>query len=139
MASHWCSLLPDYALLADSEKRRVVVHGKLKKEQAKVDRQHYVVIIRWMKIWTTDVVGGVPPEKFKFQARFTEKGFHPVAIWVFKAHQPRYYGFTRVVEGKETFFVTAIDPAKKQDDANPEVLARAGREAFRILKLLGLQ
>lgn len=135
----WSILLPDYTLIAENGERRVVVREKLKKVQAKVDDQHRLTIRNWMRFWVNDGPQDIPPEKFKFQQRFNQNGFKPVVISAFKSYQARYYGFSRVVDGKMTFFVTAIDPAKKDDKANDEVLERASREAFRVLKALKIQ
>lgn len=135
MASHWCNQLPEYEVVAEGDKRRVVAWVKLAKEQRKVKPKDQGGILRWMKNWA-DGVDNIPEEKFKYQDRFTQNGFHPVRISAFKNHQARYYGFNRVVEGKDTFFVTAIDPSKKDNNADPAMLERASKEAFNILRTL---
>jgi maltooligosyltrehalose synthase len=138
LASHWCNQLPEYALVVESDNRRVVAWDKLTKDQRKVKPKDQGSVLRWMKNWT-DGVENIPEERFKFQERFTKNGFHPVRISTFKSFQARYYGFNRIVEGKDTFFITAIDPSKKDNDADPAMLDRASKEAFRVLETLNVK
>jgi maltooligosyltrehalose synthase len=135
----WCNLLPDYVVVVDSDNRRVVAGAAVKKAQAKVQRKHGMQIRHWMEIWTKDGPQNIPAERFKHQEQVTKNGHRPVTIYAFKAHQARYYGFSCEFDGKTTFFVTAIDPAKKDDKADPEMIARAGREAFQVLEKLGIK
>jgi len=55
--------------------------------------------------------GRTPAEKLMLQA--------------FKAFKIRLYGFCRIVGGVNTFIIVDIDPAKKQDKADPGILKRA--------------
>jgi len=59
-----------------------------------------------------------------------------VRLQAFKPWQLRAYWFRREVNGKSTIFITGVDPAKKQDRADPEILKAAGKEAVRINDLL---
>lgn len=66
----------------------------------------------------------------------SEKAGNKVRVQAFKPWQLRAYGFARDFNGKLTFFITGIDPAKKQNQARTEILDAAGREAVRINDLL---
>jgi hypothetical protein len=55
-------------------------------------------------------------------------------LQAFKAFKVRLYGFVRPVAGRKTFIIVAIDPAKKQDRADPRVLSRAWKRSDDIGK-----
>jgi len=81
---------------------------------------------------------GMPANKIN-----TNESWHPsdkapnkVRVQAIKPWTLRAYGFERQFNGKLTFFITGIDPAKKQDKARPEILEAAGIEALRIIDLI---
>lgn len=139
LASSWCDDLPEYEVVAECDGRRVVMLGKLRKEYKRVERKDAAAVLRWMQIWCRDEVDALPPERFKQQERYVGATGSVVKISAFKSYQARFYGFSRSVQGKETFFVTALDPAKKSDQADPQMLKRASDEAFRILAALKIK
>lgn len=59
-----------------------------------------------------------------------------IMLQAFKPWQLRAYGFCRTFNGRPTFFITAIDPAKKQDRADPRILKAAGDEAVQLDRAL---
>lgn len=67
------------------------------------------------------------PEQFKHQGSF-QTGQNKVAIWEFKAWQFRIYGATLIVEGKQCFVGVRVDPEKKQDDADADLLELAAAD-----------
>jgi len=139
VSSHWCKNLTEYQAVAQSDGRRVVVWEALAKEYRKIPTKDQGSLLRWMEIWSGDLDCAISTQRFKSQDSFTDQKGRKVQIWAFKSYQSRMYGFVRKVENKETFFVTAIDPAKKDDDADPAVLKRAKVEAFRVLDVLGIR
>ena len=78
----------------------------------------------------------MPEERFKFQTRWKGASGEGHRISVFKSYQARYYGYSREIAGKETFVVAAIDPAKKDNQADPAMYKRVGDEADRISGIL---
>jgi hypothetical protein len=57
-----------------------------------------------------------------------------ILIQAFKGFKIRLYGFVRQVRNIKTFLIVEIDPAKKQDKADPKVLKKAKRRADEIGK-----
>lgn len=139
MTKPWCNALVDYAVVAESDNRRVVMSKGLAKEFKKVAAKDKAKLISWMTIWTEDREGAISTQRFKAQDSFTDKKGRRVQVWAFKSYQARLYGFIRKVEGKETFLVTAADSSKKNDDADPIKLKKASDEAFKVLDAVGIR
>jgi len=59
-----------------------------------------------------------------------------IRLQAFKPWQMRAYGFCCDFNARPTFFITGIDPSKKQNDANQNILAAAGLEAVRVSQLV---
>lgn len=139
MDKPWCSDLTDYAVVAESDGRRVVMAKGLAKEFGKAAKKDKAQLLRWMQIWTGDHEGAISTQRFKHQENFSDVKGRKVAIWAFKSFQARLYGFIRTVEKKETFLVGAVDPSKKDDEADKAVLKRAKIAAFDVLNRLKIR
>lgn len=72
-------------------------------------------------------------DKFKKEGNFPDGNGGMVAVWEFKAFQWRLYGGVAEVEGRRCFVGVAVDPDKKRDRADQELLAIAAKRlgAFR--------
>lgn len=57
-----------------------------------------------------------------------------IRLQAFKGFKIRLYGFDRKVASIRTFIIVEIDPAKKQDKADPRILKRAKRRIDEIGK-----
>jgi len=57
-----------------------------------------------------------------------------ILLQTFKGFKIRLYGFARTVSSKRTFLIVDIDPAKKQDKADQNILKRAKRRVDEIGK-----
>lgn len=139
MTKSWCESLNEYAVIAESDNRRVVMAKGLAKEFKKIATKHQAKLKSWMEIWTTDREGAISSQKFKYQDSFQDGKGRRIQIYAFKSFQARLYGFSRKIEGKDTFLVTAADAAKKDDEADPAKLQRASKEGFRILDAVGIR
>jgi len=82
-----------------------------------------------MKRWCDGV--SMPIEMFNWNEGRSADG---IMIRAFKGFKIRLYGFERTVSAKRTFLIVEIDPAKKQDKADPKVLSRAKKRADEIGK-----
>lgn len=118
----------------------VVIRTKAKKElkkRATKEQQAGLedVIQRYAKAGPS----GVPPKKFNGDEGWfpSDKAAGKIRLEAFKPWQLRAYGFCRTFNARPTFFITGIDPAKKQDGANQSILASAGAEAVRLNKSIG--
>lgn len=139
MVPHWCSQLPDYEVVVERDGRRVAMCGGLDKEYRRIAPKDKAALRRWMENWCSDVEGAIPDTRMKAQERFSDAKGRTVLIIAFKSYQARLYGFIRKISNKETFLVAAIDPEKKDDDADPKILKKAKLEAFRILELMKIR
>lgn len=50
---------------------------------------------------------------------------HETLLQAFKGFKVRLYGFVCTIKGSKFFIIVDIDPAKKQDKADPTILKRA--------------
>lgn len=66
-------------------------------------------------------------DKFKKEGNFPDGNGKMVAVWEFKAFQWRLYGGVTDVSGRRCFVGVAVDPDKKRDRANPQLLAAAAK------------
>jgi hypothetical protein len=79
----------------------------------------------------------VPPKKYNgAEGWFPSRNDKRVRLEALKAWQLRAYGFCQQFGGRQTFFITGADASKKQDAANPAILAAAGAEAVRVHEVL---
>lgn len=74
-----------------------------------------------MKLWCNGAK--LTPQMFNYNEGRTPRS--NVLVQVFKTFKVRLYGFNTVIGGKRTFIIVDIDPAKKQDKADPKILARS--------------
>jgi hypothetical protein len=79
----------------------------------------------------------LPPEKFKKEGDFRDQQGGMVPIFAFKARKWRLYGTITQYGGLKCFIGVAVDSAKKQDRANPEILKTAARVAGKQLRKIG--
>lgn len=72
---------------------------------------------------------------FKFIGHFSHGGLK-VRMEEFKARHVRLFGFCTEWNGRATFFVTGIDPVKKQDKICKRKFKAAGLEAVSVVQSL---
>jgi len=61
-------------------------------------------------------------------------GHKEYLVQAVKAFQCRVYGVEGSYYGKKAFFVTVVDPKKKDDKAKPALLRKAAEEAVELVK-----
>lgn len=67
-----------------------------------------------------------------------DEGYHSVGgktykLQAAKGHQCRVYGIVGSLNGKKTFFVGGVDPKKKRDKADLQILTRAANVAAAMI------
>jgi hypothetical protein len=82
-----------------------------------------------MNRWCEEVP--LTPEMFNGNEGRSSDG---ILIQAFKGFKIRLYGFVRQVRSVKSFLIVELDPAKKQDKADPKVLKRAKNRADEIGK-----
>jgi hypothetical protein len=71
-------------------------------------------------------------QKFKNEGNFPDGRGTQVAVWTFKSWQWRLYGAILRMHGKTCFVGVLVDPAKKRDSADQQML-RASAKAIAAL------
>ena len=66
-----------------------------------------------------------PDTHFKKEGTYPDGKAGKAAVFAFKPFQWRLYGVVCTVEGKKCFVGTKVDPEKKQDKADPDILKSA--------------
>ncbi len=81
----------------------------------------------------------LPKSKFNGQEGWfpSSKAQNKIRLEAFKPWQLRAYGFCRSYHGAQAFFITGVDPAKKRDRANQNILTAAGKLAAELNKVIG--
>lgn len=67
---------------------------------------------------------------------FPSKKDKRIRLESLKPRQLRTYGFCQQFNGEQTLFITGVDTAKKQDQANQTILRNAAAEAVRLRGIL---
>jgi hypothetical protein len=73
-------------------------------------------------------------EKFKKEGDFSDGLGGKVGIWEFKAWQWRLYGATLQVAAKRCFVGVRVDPDKKRDKANQEMLKKSALDIANLVE-----
>ncbi len=77
----------------------------------------------------TDYNRRLGEEKFKKEENLPDGKGSKIAIWAFKGKQWRLYGAILTVEGRRCFVGLSIDPSKKQNKANRQLLLATAKAA----------
>jgi len=98
---------------------------RVKKEYEKLELVTRAGLKSKMKSWVDE--RQQPETHFKWECRVPMDG-KSIAVCVFKDGQARLYGASFMLDGKETFICSEIDPAKKRNKADQEKLKRAAQK-----------
>lgn len=94
--------------------------------------QARAVIEASLEAWASKGPGDFPEQRFKFEKQYKHAG-KMVRVEAFKARHVRVYGAVAQFDGKATFLITAIDTAKKQYEADQNLLNAAGKKAHELI------
>ncbi len=132
--------LPEgYEFLLRGEECDIVIKSKVKKElEKKATEDQRASLDDLIGRYAEGGAAALPSQKFNGNEDWfpSEKAPNKIRLQAFKPWKLRAYGFRRDFNGRSTFFITGLDPSKKQDRAKPEILKAAGKEAVRINELL---
>jgi hypothetical protein len=133
--------LPDgyEVLLEKAGQYDIVIRTKAKAElEKKASAEQLAGLEDLIERYAKEGPKGVPPKKWNGAEGWfpSDKAPGKVRLEALKPWQLRAYGFCCEFRGRPTLFITGIDPAKKQDKADRAILDAAGREAFRVSKLM---
>ncbi len=111
----------------------VVIQEDLKSDFDALPEATRARFVRIMELWTERMA--LTQEQFNGNEGRAQKGDINVLIQAFKAFKIRLYGFATEVGDRRSFLIVAIDPAKKQNKADPKVLKRAKDRAIELTTL----
>jgi len=107
--------------LVQGRNGRAGIMLRIVKDWNKLDAKVRARIKRGMTEWCEGRM--LPHTLYKSGGRYGQtKGGSTIAV--FKSGQARLYGFERHLDGVRTFLVADCDPAKKQNEADPDLIAR---------------
>jgi len=120
----------DCELLVESGGAQVGIWRPILKEYEALEDQQKGRFKRIMEMWC--VGQKLPSTMFNGSEGRTKA--ENLMLQAFKAFKIRLYGFVRRVGQTNTFIIIDLDPAKKQDKADPGILKRAKGRADEIGK-----
>lgn len=111
----------------------VVIQEDLKADFDALPEATRARFVRIMELWTERMA--LTQEQFNGNEGRAQKGDINVLVQAFKAFKIRLYGFPTEVGDRRSFLIVAIDPAKKQNKADPKILKRAKDRAIELTEL----
>jgi hypothetical protein len=116
------------AILAEAKGGRVVIDKDVQPQFDELEDKAKAQFLRVMDLWNQNQ--RLTSEQFNGNEGRAKRGSLNVMLSAFKRFKIRLYGFAGAIGGLRTFVVVAVDPAKKQDRADPKVLKRARERAL---------
>lgn len=117
-----------FEVLASTESACVAIDAALMKELDDIEPKKLSRLIRIMEIWCLGQQ--LTTEQFNGNEGRAKRGDLNVMLQAFKTHKVRLFGFVMKLERKRTFLIVDLDPAKKQNKADPNILKRAHGRAL---------
>lgn len=117
-----------FEVLAGTEGACVAIDAHLMKELEEIDPKKLARLIRIMELWCLGQQ--LSGEQFNGNEGRARRGDLNVMLQAFKTHKVRLFGFVMSIDLKRTFLIVDLDPAKKQNKADPKILKRAHGRAL---------
>jgi hypothetical protein len=108
--------------LVDRGENRVLLSAEASKEFWALDTRQKARLLANMELWAE---GRQMTDKQFNGSEGRAKGGVNRMLMAFKIHKIRCYGFVCPLEGRKTFVIVDVDPAKKTDKGKVRVLDRA--------------
>jgi hypothetical protein len=124
-----------FKTLVSSKTARVAIDEALEKELAEIDERKMARLTRIMELWTAG--HQLTAEQFNGNEGRAKRGDLNAMLQAFKTHKVRLFGVVMRIDALRTFLIVAIDPAKKQNKADPKVLKRSYERALEITQAAG--
>lgn len=117
-----------YEVLASTPKSCVAIEKSLTKELKEIDDRKLARLLRIAELWCQGQQ--LTAEQFNGNEGRARRGDLNVMLQAFKTHKVRLFGIVMRFAGRRTFFIVDLDPAKKQNKADPAILKRAQGRAL---------
>jgi len=117
-----------YEVLIVGPTASVAIAEFLQDELAEIDERKMARLTRIMELWTDGQQ--LTAEQFNGNEGRAKRGDVNVMLQAFKTHKVRLFGIVMRVDALRTFLIVDLDPAKKQNKADPKILKRAHDRAL---------
>ncbi len=124
-----------FKTLVSGKTARVAIDGALESDLAEIDERKMARLTRIMELWTAG--HQLTAEQFNGNEGRAKRGDLNVMMMAFKTHKVRLFGLVMRLDEMRTFLIVALDPAKKQNKADPKILKRAYERALDVTKEAG--
>lgn len=85
-----------------------------------------------MQAWCAQGPRNLPETRFRFEGSY-ESGGKRIRLEAFKGWSVRLYGSVSQVDGRPVFLVTGFDDAKKDREADLDILKAAAKAAHKLI------
>lgn len=124
-----------FEVLCSTDSACVAVDAELIKELNEVDERKLARLMRIMELWCAG--HQLTSEQYNGNEGRAKRGDLNVMLHAFKTHKVRLFGIVMRVSPKRVFFIVDLDPAKKQNKADPKILKRAYGRALDLTEKAG--
>lgn len=124
-----------FTTLVSGSSARVAIDEALEGDLADIDERKMARLTRIMELWVAGQQ--LTTEQFNGNEGRAKRGDLNVMLQAFKTHKIRLFGIVVRLDALRTFLIVALDPAKKQNKADPKILKRAHERALDITKEVG--
>lgn len=124
-----------FEVLSSTDNACVAIDADLLKELKEIDEKKLARLLRIMELWC----GGqqLTAEQYNGNEGRARRGDLNVMLQAFKTHKVRLFGIVMRIDRKRTFLIVDLDPAKKQNKADPNILKRAYGRALDLTEKAG--
>src|SRR3990167_6390056 len=106
--------------LVSNKRRCVAIHEAAEEEFDGLEERKKARLLRIMELWCD--AQRLSEEQFNGNEGREEKHGATVLLQAFKTHKNRLYGIDTQIATRRTFVIVEVDPAKKQNRADPKIL-----------------
>lgn len=115
--------------LAEKGANRVLLSKEAAKEFWTFETRKQAKLVANMDLWVDGQI--LADNQFNANEGRTKGGINRM-LQAFKVRKIRCYGFVCPLQGRKTFVIVDVDPAKKSDKGKPRVLERAKERVIRF-------
>ncbi len=113
----------------------VAIAASLQDDLAEIDERKMARLTRIMELWTEGQQ--LTAEQFNGNEGRAKRGDRNIMLQAFKTHKVRLFGIVMSLDSLRTFLIVDLDPAKKQNKADPKILKRAQNRALDLTTKAG--
>lgn len=113
----------------------VAIDVALMDDLNEIDERKLARLLRIMELWCSGQ--SLTTEQYNGNEGRAKRGDLNVMLQAFKTHKVRLFGIVMRIDSKRSFLIVDLDPAKKQNKADPKILKRAHGRALDLTEKAG--